>query len=104
MARFDYFRNPNPRTRDRVPYVVGIQADLLESLATRLVVPLVPASDFGKPIERLNPLIRIGNRNFVLATAEMAAIPLKGLGEEVGSLKTHSAEILAAVDFLISGF
>ena len=104
MARFDVYRSANRKSSDRVPLLLDVQAGLLEDLATRLVVPLVAASDFGPAIERLNPIVRFGNRNYVMATAEMAAISRKGLGEKVGSLEGRSAEILAAVDFLISGF
>jgi toxin CcdB len=104
MARFDVHRNPNPRSKDRIPYLLDIQAGVLESLATRLVVPLIPVADFGAPIERLNPVVRLGNRNYVLATAEMAAVSKKSIGEKAGTLEAQSAAILAAVDFLISGF
>jgi hypothetical protein len=36
MAQFDVHRNPEPATRDRVPYVVDLQSDLLADLQTRL--------------------------------------------------------------------
>ena len=83
--------------------MLDIQADLLPSLATRLIVPLVPAAESGPPVRRLNPVFHIGSRNFVMATAEMAAIPHKFIGERVASLSGQSSEILAAVDCLISG-
>lgn len=104
MARFDVYKNSNRRSRDRVPLLLDVQASLLENLATRLVVPLVAASDFGPVIEKLNPVVRLGNRKYVMATAEMAAVTRNGLGENMGSLEGQSAEVLAAVDFLISGF
>lgn len=87
-----------------MPCLLDIQADLLSGLTTRLVVPLIPASEFGQPVEKLNPVFRIGGRAHVMATAEMAAIPIKSIGERLATLEQHSAEILAAVDFLISGF
>ena len=40
MAQFDVYRNPNPATRARIPYLLDVQSDLLEPLATRVVVPL----------------------------------------------------------------
>ena len=104
MARFDVYRNSNRKSRDRVPLLLDVQASLLDDLATRLVVPLILAADFGPAIEKLNPVVRLGNRNYVMATAEMAAVMRKSLGDKVGSLEVQSAEILAAVDFLISGF
>ena len=104
MARFDVHRNPNRRSRERVPYLLDVQADLLSGLSTRLVVPLIPAADFGTPIEKLNPEFRVGGRACIMATAEMAAVPRKSIGDKAATLEPQAADILAAVDFLISGF
>ena len=38
MAQFDVYRNTNPATRTRIPYLLDIQSDLLESISTRVVV------------------------------------------------------------------
>lgn len=103
MARFDVRANLHKGSRDAVPYLLDIQADLLAGLGTRLVVPLVPATAFGPPAARLNPVFRIAGRNHVMDTAAMAAIPVRQLGGRIASLSDKSAEVLAAVDFLISG-
>ena len=103
MARFDVRANINRATRARVPYLVELQADMLSALDTCLVVPLVPAAEFGPAATRLNPGFRIGKRNLVLDTALMAGIRRKLLGEKVGSLADRSMDILGAVDFLVSG-
>lgn len=103
MARFDIHENPNRRSRERVPYLLDVQADMLADLVTRLVVPLIPISEFGPPAKRLNPVFQIGKRDYVMATAEMAAISRKHLGARTGSLSAHSTDILNAIDFLISG-
>ncbi len=103
MARFDIHVNPNRRSRARVPYLLDVQADMLADLATRLVVPLVLISEFGPPAKRLNPVFQIDKRDYVMATAEMAAISRKHLGPRERSLSAHSTEILNAIDFLISG-
>ena len=103
MARFDVRANLNRATRERVPYILELQADMLSALDTCLVAPLVPAANFGIAATRLNPGFRIGNRNLVMDTALMAGIPRRLLGERVVSLADRSAEILGAVDFLVSG-
>ena len=36
MAQYDVFANPSNRASDGIPYVVVIQSDLLDALATRL--------------------------------------------------------------------
>jgi toxin CcdB len=103
MARFDAHTNLNRATRARVPYLLELQADMLSALDTRLVAPLVTAAEFGPVATRLNPGFRIGNRNLVMDTALMAGVPKKLLGERVVSLADRSADILGAVDFLVSG-
>ena len=103
MARFEVRTNLNRASRARVPYLIELQADLLADLRTRLVAPLVPAARVGPPASRLNPVFRIGNRNFVMDTALIAGVPAAQLGEVVVSLADRNAEILGALDFLISG-
>lgn len=103
MARFDVRENSHRETRTAVPLLLEVQADLLSGLATRLVVPLVPASKFGRPATRLNPAFHIGNKKFVMDTAAMAGVHQRLLGDKVASLEAESAAILAAVDFLMSG-
>ena len=103
MARFDVHENPSRRSRARVVYLLDVQADMLSDLATRLVVPLVPKTQHGPVAQRLNPVFKVGARHYVMATAEMAAISRKDMGERVASLNAHSTEILNAIDFLVSG-
>lgn len=103
MARFEVRANLNRATRARVPYLLELQADMLSALDTRLVAPLIPAADFGPAATRMNPAFRIGNRSLVMDTALMAGVPRTLLGERVASLAERSAEILGAVDFLVSG-
>ncbi len=103
MARFDVRANLHRGSRERVPYLLELQTDLLDGLDTRLVAPLVPAARFGPPASRLNPVLRIGSRNFVMDTALIAGIPATQLGERVASLGERSAELLGALDFLVSG-
>ena len=103
MARFDVRANLNKASRARVPLLLELQADLLAALSTRLVAPLVPSAEFGPSAARLNPVFRVGARNYVMDTAAIAAVPTKMLGATSTSLAGRSAEILGAVDFLISG-
>jgi len=62
MARFDVRANLNRSSRERVPYLLELQTDLLAGLATRLVAPLVPAARFGLPASRLPPQSGIAHR------------------------------------------
>jgi toxin CcdB len=103
MARFDVRSNLHKSSRERVPYLLEIQSDLLSSLGTRLVAPLVPAAKFGPAAERLNPSFRIGGKNYIMDAALIAGVSGKILGEAVANLSGDSTEILSAIDFLISG-
>jgi toxin CcdB len=104
MAQFDVYRNPDSRSRRTIPYLLVVQSDLLEDLATCAVVPLVDASRFGKPATRLNPVFTIENTHVVMSTAEIAGIPRRVLSQRSGSLSAQRDAIVAAIDFLIFGF
>jgi len=104
MAQFDVFENLNKETNQVVPYLLDVQADLLDTLSTRIVVPLVAASAMGKAIKHLNPEFKIRNATVFMSTAESAGIPVRSLGEKVTSLKDQRHEIMATLDFLFTGF
>jgi toxin CcdB len=104
MGQFDVYENPNKETNQSVPYLLDVQADLLDNLATRVVVPLITGSAIGKPIKYLNPEFEIGMSTVFMSTAELAGIPVRALGQKVGSLKDRHDEIIAALDFLFTGF
>ena len=82
MARFDVYENPNPATRAEVPYLLDVQADLLDNLATRVVVPLIKAAAMGKAAKHLNPQFTINKEKLVMSTAELAGIPVSALGKK----------------------
>ena len=100
MAQFDVYRNTNPETNQTAPYLLDIQADLLNALSTRVVVPLIISSKMGK-ITHLNPQFTISNTPVLMSTAELAGISFRLLGEKMCSLKSHRTEIIAALDFLL---
>jgi len=103
MAQFDVCQNNNPRTRKTVPYLLVIQADILDNLVTQAVAPLFSETKFGHPVNILNPVFEIENKKYVLSTAELAGIPKKSLGKKVCSLQEHRHEIIAALDLLFTG-
>ncbi len=104
MAQFDVFENPNEETNQAIPYLLDVQADLLDSLSTRVVVPLVAASTMGKAIKHLNPEFVIKDTAVFMSTAELAGVTVRSMGKKVSSLKEQRHEIIAALDFLFTGF
>jgi toxin CcdB len=104
MAQFDVYANPNPETKQSIPYLLDVQADLLDNLTTRVVVPLVTVSAMGKAATLLNPRFKIKRTSVIMSTAELAGVNQHVLGEKVCSLKGQRSEIIAALDFLFTGF
>ncbi|HEU0186307.1 MAG TPA: CcdB family protein [Gallionellaceae bacterium] len=103
MAQFDVYLNPNPATRKAIPYLLDVQADLLGTLATHVVVPLVLADEMKLNIKQLNPQFKIKGVSVVMSTAELAGVSTRAYGEKVVSLKNKRDEIIAALDLLFTG-
>lgn len=103
MAQFDVYLNPNAASRKAIPYLLDVQADLLETLATRVVVPLVLAGEMGLAAKYLNPEFKIKGDAVVMSTAELAGVSSRSLGDKVASLKHKRDEIIAALDLLFNG-
>ena len=103
MAQFDVYHNPNPGTRKTIPYLLDVQADLLDTLATRVVVPLVLIEEMGLAAKRLNPQFKIKGESVVMSTAELAGVSNRSLGDKVTSLKNKRDEIITALDLLFTG-
>ena len=102
MAQFDVHRNPDPGTSALAPYLLDIQTDLLDHLSTRVAVPLI-RRDAMAAAQRLHPIFTVEGREVVMATADLAAIRRADLGDRVGSLADRRHDVIAAVDFLITG-
>lgn len=104
MAQFTVYRNKNPRSKTTYPLLVDAQADLLNELQTRLVIPLTKAPALTKkPIARLTPSIDIDGERYLLMTPQLAGIARSELGAAVGSVADQRSVIVAALDLLITG-
>jgi toxin CcdB len=85
------------------PYLLDVQADMLNSLETRIMAPLVRIAEFGRRPGRLHPVFSVHGEEFVMATHLLAAIRFIGLGRPVESLASHRGEIIGALDVLLVG-
>jgi len=103
MPQFDVYSNPNNETNTYIPYLLDVQADLLDVLATRVVIPLHTTASITKPARHLNPVVYIEHESFVLSTAELAGIPMSMLGEPVTNISEQREDIIAALDFVFTG-
>jgi toxin CcdB len=104
MPQFTVYRNKNPQTLSAVPFLLDVQNDLLSDLETRVVIPLRPVSAIkDKPLRSLMPILEIEGGRFVLLTPQMAGIPKNELGPPVIRVEHYRSEIIAAIDFLVTG-
>jgi toxin CcdB len=99
MARFDLYAGLGAGDG----YVVDVQADLLDALTTRVVVPVLPRAAV-QVIRDLNPIVRLDDEDFAVMTQELAAVPRRDLRRKVGSLSDRRDDITRALDVLLTGF
>ena len=103
MAQFDVYLNPSADTCDAIPYLLDVQAELLDGLATRVVVPLLAEEAMTAAARHLNPQFKIKGIPVIMSTAELAGVSTRSLGDKVASLKNKRDEIIAALDLLFTG-
>lgn len=105
MAQFTVHRNKSARTKGTFPFLVDVQSDLLEDLQTRVVIPLSKTAALThRPMSRLMPILPFDGDAYVLVTPELAGVARAELGPAVGTLTERRDTILAAMDFLLTGF
>jgi len=87
------------------PYLVDVQSDLLEPINTRVVIPLTKVAALTrKPVSHLTPELSFNGDRYLLMTPQLAGISRAELGAHAGTLLEVRQIILAAVDFLLTGF
>ena len=96
MAKYDVYPNPGGGC-----FLLDVQADLLEGLNTRAVVPLIPMQAAPVPAKRLNPVFQIDGMPYVMVTQFLAAVPVSVLKSPVANLKAQFSEVTVAIDMLI---
>ena len=97
------YENSNEDSREAYPYFVDIQNDLVESLNTRLVIPLTSSKLLVDNIGRLCPKVTLNDEVFILLTHQMTNVPVAALKYPKGSLEHLRDEIVSAIDFLVTG-
>ncbi|MGK0250495.1 MAG: toxin CcdB [Oleispira sp.] len=104
MAQFDVYQNPSRNTRNAFPYLVDIQNPVISDIATRIVIPLGRLLSFkNESMINLTPEIEYDGEKLLLLTPQIGSIPSKILQNPIGSLNHFRDEIIAAIDFAITG-
>ena len=104
MKQFDVYMNTDKDTNKTYPYFVDVQSGLLDTLNSRVVIPLTPANKSDKSYPaNLCPIIKIKNKNYALLTHQLTSVSANFLKNNEGSLITSRDEIVGAIDFLVTG-
>lgn len=105
MAQFDFYPNPHPESRRFVPYVLDVQSALIDPLGTRLVMPMsrVGVQQARLPVS-LCPVLEVAGEPLALMPHLAAPVTVQRLNTPAGSLAHCAADIIAAMDAVLSGF
>ena len=101
MAQFDVYKNHSSKTKQEIPYFIDVQHDVVNDLNTRLVIPIYSNI---KALKKLNISCEIKEEKLTILTNKMTSVPSDILDEKVTNLSQHRDEIIASIDFLITGF
>jgi toxin CcdB len=105
VGQFQVYRNRNPASQKRYPLLLDVQSDLLEPLASRVVIPLSPIAGGNRAaMKTLTPMLRLEGKDYLALTPQLAGIALAELGVPVADASVHRDAVVAALDLLISGF
>lgn len=97
------YANGNAASRQRVPYLLDLQSDLVDGLGSRLVAPLIRTDRATPTIDWLMPTFMVEGEPVVMDTAQIAGVTQRFIGKQVDDLSAERAAILAALDLLVSG-
>lgn len=103
MGQFDVYRNPNRESAKRFPLLLDVQSGLLDRLLSRVVVPLIPLAEAPGCVATLNPVFELEGIRYLALTQELAGISARSFGTPIANLASRRQEILAALDFILSG-
>jgi len=104
MGQYRVYKNSNPATRAQYPYLLDIQSDLLSELRTTIVIPLTPSKIVTSiSLSRLNPVFVLDDESFTAMTQDIAGVDRNQLGAQAYDLSTYRSDIIAAIDFVLSG-
>ena len=104
MKQFDVYLNTDKDTSKTYPYFIDIQSGLLDTLNSRVVIPLTPASKSDKSYpSNLCPIIKINDKNYAVLTHQITTVSTNFLKKNECSMTSYRDEIIGAIDFLVTG-
>lgn len=103
MAQYDVYPNPSNSAASGIPYVVVVQSDLLDALATRLTIPLSEFDAAAKVPTALCPVIVVKGQRLHALAHYAAPLPAKLLRRPVDNVAPQSSALVSAIDAVLSG-
>ncbi len=103
MAQFDVYANPSHSAAQGIPYVVVVQSDLLDALATRMTIPLALVTFADKAPEKLCPSITVNGQQLRVLAHYAAPLPTRSLRQVVANVAPQASALIAAIDVVIAG-
>ena len=100
--QFDILENRDAKSRAAYPYLIVLQHNRADTVATMVAAPLAPLN-IQLSASRLHPSVAVNGQRYVIFVEQLAAISRKAAGPVVGSAKTNQYEITAALDMLFTG-
>ena len=103
MAQYDVYPNPSRSATEGMPYVVVIQSNLLDALATRLTMPLAVSDPSMTTPTSLCPVVMVKGKRFNALAHFAAPLPAKMLRRPVANVAAQSSALVLAMDAVLSG-
>ena len=103
MAQFDVYANPSESAARGIPFVVVVQSDLLDALATRMTIPLATVEFAEKSPDKLCPMVTVNGQRLRALAHYAAPLPTRSLRQVVGNLAPQASTLIAAMDMVVSG-
>jgi toxin CcdB len=103
VAQFDVYANPSESAAHGIPYVVVVQSNLLDALATRMTIPLATVEFAKKSPEKLCPVVTVNGQRMHALAHYTAPLPTRSLRHVVVNLAPQASTLIAAMDAVISG-
>lgn len=97
----DLFANPNRRERQSFPFIVDLQANVVEG-QYRIVAPLT-AVTAKTPNSRLVPIVKHDGQHYAVFLNLITNLSARLLRHPVGSIARYRDDLTRALDWLFFG-
>ncbi len=104
IKQFSVYKNKSKNKRI-YPFFITIQADLLNHLSTRLVMPLALKHAANSQVKTLTPILSIDHVDYAILTTLLTTTDVKNISEDclVADAAHLRDELAIAINLLILG-